>query len=157
MQNKVDLCFSSTLKFTWNRTQLWGKRTCEIHRFLCVTSYLRAYTGTKNNQIYIWGEKNRVNSNAFCRNKRVDNTFFVDLIILVGRVILLMPLLHYLKNFFLLDNEEKNLKLQKRAQNVEVSKNWIVVETNMKRIIFQNYDKRKRLILFFFLFGVDCG
>ena len=53
-----------------------------------------------NNQIYIWGEKNRVNSNAFCRNKRVDNTFFVDLIILVGRVILLMPLLHYLEELF---------------------------------------------------------
>ena len=63
-------------------------------------NYLRAYTGTMNNQIYIWGEKNRVNSNAFCLNKRVDNTFFVDLIILVGRVILLMPLLHYLEELF---------------------------------------------------------
>ena len=86
-----------------------------------------------------------MNSNAFCLNKRVDNSFFVDLIILVGRVILLMPLLHYLEELFFVGN----FKRHKRADNIEASKNCIVAETNMKRIIFQNYDKRKRLIQFF--------
>ena len=46
---------------------------------------------------------------------------------------------------------KKNFKLQKRADNIEASKNCIVAVTNIKGKKFDIFHKRKRLNVFFFL------